>query len=476
MDLRDYITLWEREGELRRVRGEVDWNLELSHIAKLVEEKNGPALLFERVKGYRSPVVTGLYATTTRLSSILGADSKMGMVELTRRWLKTLKETKQPIKAEEVKEGPIFEHAVDEPNASVLSFPVPKYYEKDGHRYFGTAVYMVSQDPESGRINVGTFRMGVHDERHLGVQILKGKTTDRILQKYGKMKKKMPVCVVVGGDPLFMIASATTLAGAETAFDVVGTLRKEPVRIVRTPLLGLPVPADAEIAIEGEIDPTILKEEGPFGEYTGYYTEELFKPIPKPVIEIKRVYHRENPILVATTVGRPVGDQHMLYSFARNVSLWAELEAMKIPGIKSVYTLPEAAGRFWVVLSIEQLYPGHAEQVAHAVIASNTGTYGVKGIIVVDEDIEADDLPRVWWALGVRYHPVRGTQIINRGRSTPLDPSLGPEENKFIGPRIIINATIPYEWKEKPVQVKLNEEVVKRVKERFDELGLGDLK
>ncbi|MCS7280601.1 MAG: phenylphosphate carboxylase subunit beta [Desulfobacterota bacterium] len=475
MDLRYFIQKWEKEGQLRRIKAPVDWNLELSHVAKLVEERNGPSLLFENVKGYSSPVITGLYATVRRLSDIMGKPGTASLVELTREWMKTLTQPKAQLESKEVSTGPIFENVKDGDKASVLDFPVPKYYEKDGHRYFGTAVYMVSQDPETGRINLGTFRMGVHDERHLGVQILKGKTTDRILQRYAKARKKMPVCVVMGGDPLLMIASAATLPGVKSAYDAVSTLRGEPLNLVKGELTGLPFPADAEIAIEGEIDPSVMKEEGPFGEYTGYYTEELFKPLPKPVIEIKRIYFRTNPILVATTVGRPVGDQHMLYAFARNAALWTELESMKIPGIQSVYTLPEAAGRFWVIVSVRQMYPGHAEQVAHAVIASNTGMYGVKGVIVVDDDIEADDLPRVWWALGVRYNPLRGTQIIQRGRSTPLDPSLGPEDNKFITPRILINATIPYEWTQKPVEVRLNEEVLKNVKSRWDELGLSDI-
>lgn len=475
MDLRYFVEKWEKEGQLRRVKAEVDWNLELSHIAKLVEEKGGPALLFENVKGYSSPVITGVYATARRLSDIMGKPGLYSLVELTRAWMKILTETKTPVSSNEVSSGPIFENTKDGEKANVLDYPVPKYYERDGHRYFGTAIYMVSQDPESGRINLGTFRMGVHDERHLGVQILKGKTTDRILQRYAKEKRKMPVCVVMGGDPLLMIASAATLPGIKSAYDAVSTLRGEPLNLVKGPLTGLPFPADAEIAIEGEIDPSVLKEEGPFGEYTGYYTEELFKPLPKPVIEIKAIHYRNNPILVATTVGRPVGDQHMLYAFARNAALWTELETMKIPGIQSVYTLPEAAGRFWVIVSVRQMYPGHAEQVAQAVIASNTGMYGVKGVIVVDDDIQADDLPRVWWALGVRYNPLRGTQIIQRGRSTPLDPSLGPEDNKFITSRILINATIPFEWKEKPVEVKLNEEVVKNVKARWEELGLKDI-
>ena len=263
----------------------------------------------------------------------------------------------------------------------------------------------------------------------------------------------MPACAIIGGDPLHIFASAATVTGAKSGYDVVSTLRGAPVETVKGQIIGLPIPAAAEIVLEGEIDPTNLRNEGPFGEYTGYYTEELIKPIPKPALDVKRVYYRNNPILWETSVGRPVGDQHMLYAFTRNASLWSDLTKMQIPGIKSVYTLPEASGRFTVVVSVQQMYPGHADQVGAAVFASNTGTYGTKMVIIVDDDIDADDLPRVWWALGTRYNLARGTQIINRGRSTPLDPAIGADENKFMTSRIILDATIPFDWKIKPTEI-----------------------
>ena len=470
MDLRDFVAQCEKVGQLKRVKTEVDWDLEISHICKIAEEKSGPALLFENVKGYSSPVLTGAFATTQRLAMILGKDPKLSLVELTKEWVNL--SVKDVILAKEVKEGPIFENIVDGDKIDTFAFPSPKFYELDGGRYFGTAVFMVIQDPENGKVNLGTYRMGILDDKSVGVQILKGKTADRIMKKYAKQGKKMPACAIIGGDPLHIFASAATVSGAKSGYDVVSSLRGEPVEIVKGQVTGLPIPAAAEIVLEGEIDPTQLRNEGPFGEYTGYYTEELIKPIPKPALDVKRVYYRNNPILWETSVGRPVGDQHMLYAFARNASLWMDLEKMQIPGIKSVYTLPEGSGRFIVVVSVQQMYPGHADQVGAAVIASNTGTYGVKMVIIVDDDIEADDLPRVWWALGTRYSPARGTQIINRGRSTPLDPAIGADEVKFITSRIILDATIPYEWKVKPTEIKLNQPMLDKVKARWNEYGI----
>ncbi len=470
MDLRDFISLCEQEGQLKRITAEVDWELEVSHICKLVEEKSGPALLFENVKGYKSPVLTGAFGTTRRLAMILGKNPNLSLVELTKEWVSLA--VKEVIPARELREGPIFENIMEADQVNTFAFPSPKFYELDGGRYFGTAVFMVIEDPETGDVNLGTYRMGILDDKTVGVQILKGKKADRIMKKYKKQGRKMPACAIIGGDPLHIFASAATVAKAKSGYDVVGSLRGAPVEVVRSQLYGLPIPAAAEIVLEGEIDPEKLRNEGPFGEYTGYYTEELIKPIPKPALDVKRIYFRNNPILWETSVGRPVGDQHMLYAFARNASLWTDLTKMEIPGIKSVYTLPEASGRFWVVVSVQQMYPGHADQAAAAVIASNTGSYGVKGVIIVDDDIEADDLPRVWWALGTRYNPARGTQIINRGRATPLDPSLGADENKFITSRIIMDATIPFEWKIKPTEIKLTQSVMARVKSRWAEYGI----
>ncbi len=470
MDLREYISLCETTGNLKRIKAEVDWDLELSHICKLVEEKSGPALLFENVKGYRSPVLTGAFGTTRRLAMILGKSPDLSMVELTREWVSLA--VKELIPAKEVTDGPVFENILAADKVNTLAFPSPRFYELDGGRYFGTAVFMVIRDPETGDVNLGTYRMGILDEKTVGVQILKGKKADRIMKKYGKQGKKMPACAIIGGDPLHIFAGAATVAKAKSGYDVVSSLRGAPVEVVQSQLFGLPIPAAAEIVLEGEIDPTQLRNEGPFGEYTGYYTEELIKPIPKPALDIQRIYFRNNPILWETSVGRPVGDQHMLYAFTRNASLWTDLTKMEIPGIKSVYTMPEASGRFWVVVSVQQMYPGHADQVGAAVIASNTGSYGIKGIIIVDDDIEADDLPRVWWALGTRYNPARGTQIINRGRSTPLDPALGADENKFITSRIILDATIPFDWKVKPTEIRLSESTMAKVKARWSEYGL----
>lgn len=469
MDMREFIAACDQVGELRRVQAEVDWNLELSHISKLVEEKSGPALVFENVKGYNSPVLTGAFGTARRMAIALGMPTHLSMSELAREWMKlTLNEV---IPAKELKDGPVMENVVEGDKVDLNMFPVPKFYPLDGGRYIGTAVFLVVRDPETGDVNLGTYRMQMLDGKTCGVQILPGKRGERIMKKYKKMGKKMPAAAVIGCDPLLFMAGSMMQAGA-SEYEVAGSIRGEAAEIITSDLTGLPIPATAEIVLEGEIDPENFRAEGPFGEYTGYYTDEFGKEVKKPALSVQRILHRNNPILWATSVGRPVTDVHMLLAFMRNATLWTDLERMRIPGIKSVYIPPESAGRFWAIVSVDQKYPGHAAHVLNAVISTTTGSYGTKGVIAVDADIDADDISRVFWALSVRYDPLRGTELIKRGRSTPLDPALDPNSDKLITSRILIDATIPYEWKEKPVEIKMDDATVAKVRERWGEYGL----
>ena len=251
------------------------------------------------------------------------------MVDLSYEWMRL--SVGEVIRAKEVESGPIFQNVLEGDDIDVFKIPAPKFYEQDGGRYIGTACFMVVQDPETGEINLGTYRSQVLDSKTVGAQILKGKRGDRILQKYRKMGQKMPICIIVGCDPLLMLAGSAMVENANE-YDVVGTLRGEPVEIVKAPLTGLPIPATAEWVLEGYIDGDNLRPEGPFGEYTGYYTEELYHPVPKPAIEVERIYHRDNPIFMAASVGRPVNDNHMMLAFVRNATLWTELTKMGIPG------------------------------------------------------------------------------------------------------------------------------------------------
>lgn len=469
-DLRTFIATLEENSELKRVGTQVDWDLELSHVTAVNERKGGPALLFENIKDCPdTSILMSAVANPRRMAAAVGKPMDYSICQLAKEWAEM--DVKEVIKAEEVKDGPAMENVIDQKDVDLNRFPAPKFFPLDGGRYIGTTVSIVSRDPETGKMNVGTQRMQILDEKSTGVMFLPGKTGDKILGKYRKLKKKMPVTVFIGCDPLIFLAGSAMIGGA-TVYDSVGSIRGEPTPVIVSDLTGLPFPANAELVLEGEIDPNELRPEGPFGEYHGYYTEELRREIKKPCIRVNRILHRNDPILWATTLGRSVTDIHMILAFMRTATLWTELKRMMMP-VKSVYMMPEACGRFWAIVSIKAKHAGHAQQVASAVFASHTAGYGTKGVIIVDDDIEADDLTGVFWALSTRYHPYRDTEIIKRGRSTTIDPSLTWEE-RHITSRIIMDATVPYEWEEKPVETKLDEKTLEKVKQRWKEYGLDE--
>ncbi|MBI4788107.1 MAG: phenylphosphate carboxylase subunit beta [Chloroflexi bacterium] len=464
-DLREFIACCEQDGELKRVTAQVDWDLELSHIAKLNEEKGGPALLFENVKDYGSPVLTSACTTTNRLALIMGMPKETSLVEIMREWVKRTK-TKVPPRF--VDKAPCKENIDMGDKVNLFKFPVPKVYPKDGGRFFGTTAYCVTKSPKTGWVNLGTYRLQMLDERTLGTQFIKGKHADMMLKEYAELKKPMPVAAVIGGDPLLFVLGAARIPASESELDYAGAIRGFPLDVVKGETVDLPIPATAEIVVEGEVDPVAMLPEGPFGEYTGYYSG--IGTTPRPFIKVKCVTYRNDPIFWLTTVGRAVTDTHMTMALSYGATLWQELEQMHVPGIKSVYCPPEGAGRFIAIISVKQMYPGHAAHVGTAAISTEMGAYGLKTVIVVDEDIDAWDLPRVLYALSFRFNPARA-EFIKRGRSTPLDPSL-PIDAREITSRIIMDATIPYEWKEKPIPIAPDAELTKKVQARWAELGL----
>ncbi|TAN25644.1 MAG: UbiD family decarboxylase [Actinomycetota bacterium] len=470
-DIRWFIESLEKAGELTRIQAKVDYHLELGHVAKLAEERGGPALVFENVGDYDMSVLSSMYTSARRLGIALGAEEGSSLCELARFWATR---THHPVAPTFIPsdEAQVYENTFEGDEADVLKhIPVPQLYPEDGGRFVGTAISVVTKDPDSDWVNVGTYRSQVMDGKTLGLQPLKGKDSDLHIQAARrKGLDRIPAAFVFGSDPLLFLTASTLFGRGLCEYDMVGALREEPMVLTEGKYSGLPIPANAEVVIEGDLMINDLKLEGPFGEYTGYYSGT---PSPKVWLDVKRVSYRDNAIFPISTVGRPTTDIHYIQALNRAGTLWGELEDMRIDGIKSVYFLPEATGRFVVVVSVDQKYPGHAEQVGMAVLGSSTGHYGVKYVILVDGDIPADDLPRVWWAIATRSAPDR-CEIIKRGRSTALDPSL-PINARDITSKMVLNATIPWEWKEKPKLIELDSETVEHVKSRWAELGLADV-
>ncbi|MFQ5436087.1 MAG: UbiD family decarboxylase [Anaerolineae bacterium] len=467
-DLREFVQRLDEEGQLKRVKKEVDWNLELSHIAKLNEEQQGggSALLFERVKDYpgRRVFISALTARE-RLAIALEMPQGTSLMNLSQEWVNRIQNKR--VKPEPVESGPCQENIVTGDDVDITSLPAPWFYPGDGGRYLGTAGYLISRNLKTGRLNLGTYRGMVAGKERMTVFMIKAKDGEIDLRDYAAAGIPMPVAYIPGGDPSLFLCSSTLFGLNESEYDVAGALRGAPVEVVKAQTSDLLVPATAEYVIEGEIWPGERIEEGPFGEYTGHYSGKGDEP--QEFIKVKALTHRNDPILWSTTVGRPTTDTHMIMSVNRTASLWNDLQTMQIPGIKAVYGPPAAAGRMLTIIAMKPMYHGHSTQVGLAAFASVTGNYGLKTVILVDDDIDPENMDQVMYALSFKYQPEFGTQILRRGRSTPLDPSL-PRSARFMTSRAIIDCTTPYEWgeEERAPRIYLDDDMTARVKENWN--------
>jgi UbiD family decarboxylase len=283
----------------------------------------------------------------------------------------------------------------------------------------------------------------------------------------------VPAAVCVGQLPVLFLVASTGVPWGVGEYDAAGGIRGEPVEVVKSDLTGLYLPASAEYVLEGEIDPDphSYRPEGPFGEYPGYYSTSIAEDYPKPFLRVKRVLHRNNPIFWTQSVGAIGAGKNTVPSIQISASIWSGLENLRIPGIKAVYCPPEAGGRFMVVVAIQQKYYGHAVQVGHAVVATTTGNYRTKICIVVDEDIHPDNMDEVLWAVANRSDAARSVHVFKGTFGEELDPGV-PSDQRNVNSKLLIDATIPFEWAKKPEMVKMDDDMLRRVKERWNDYGI----
>ncbi|MDZ4245576.1 MAG: UbiD family decarboxylase, partial [Dehalococcoidia bacterium] len=231
-------------------------------------------------------------------------------------------------------------------------------------------------------------------------------------------------------------------------YTISGALLGEPLQLIKGKYTGLPIPAHAEIVIEGDCPPPQVesREEGPFGEWTGYYASGARQ---EAVINVKRLMFRNDPVMVGAPNLTPPGNIAASYAI-RAGNIWYELEKLGIPGIKGVWHMKSGGANLLCVISIEQKYAGHAKQVAMAAMSGAEGAYHGRWVIVVDEDIDPSRDEEVLWAMATRCDPATAVEIINGCWSTPLDPTISPEKRSksdFTNSRAIVLATRPFYWK-----------------------------
>jgi 4-hydroxy-3-polyprenylbenzoate decarboxylase len=446
-DLREWLSLVNEIGELKVIHG-ADWKLEIAAITELVrmEAKKRPALLFDNIKGYPAGyrVLTGVINTIRRLALVTQMPVEENIEVFVLRWKDRLKELR-PIPPRYVQDGPILENVKAGDEIDLRKFPAPIWHERDGGRYIGTASVTITTDPKREWINLGTYRNVIHERDMVGFYASPGKHGRLHREMFWREGKPCPVVVTFGQDPLlFHAASSFDVPSGASELDLAGAIKGEPIEVIRGEATGLPIPAYAEIAIEGECLTDELVQEGPFGEFTGYYASGARL---EPIIRVKRLYYRNDPIITGCPPARPPAESTFARSPLKSAGVWNTLENAGLTGIRGVCMHPVGATYFFTVVSIKQAYAGHAKQAG--VLAANVrgAGYMARFVIVVDEDINPFNLDDVLWALGTRCHPHRDIDIMSRTWSGPLDPMIPAGEPNHASVAII-DATKPFEWKE----------------------------
>ncbi|MGK3204429.1 UbiD family decarboxylase [Amycolatopsis sp. MEPSY49] len=447
LSLRTHLDAVAGFGELRTVRG-AHWDLELGGIAELSYRLPGtPAVLFDEIAGYPAGmrVLTGSTGSPRRFGRTLRLGDDLddaGVVEALRgkpsRWAAAARDF--PVRP--VGDAPVLANEVPGEKVDLLTFPVPRWHEHDGGRFIGTGCFVVTSDPDTGVHNGGCYRMEVVDEgRSVTLAVVPGKHGDQNIRRWFEREGRAPVTVSFGHDPLLLVLGGTEVPHGISELEYAGAVLGERVPVVPGPDTGLPIPAGSELAIEGWLRPDHLRDEGPFGEWTGYYTG-LRRP--NLAVDITRLYHRDDPILLGAPPGKPPHDYSYMRTVMKSAMIQDELAASGVPGVVKAWAHESGGGRLFVAVSVKQRYAGHARQVACLTAQCPAAAYMNRYVVVVDDDIDPADLDQVVWAMSTRSDPAGDIEVLKRTWGSKLDPLSVAGEPPFTS-RAIIDACRPYE-------------------------------
>ncbi len=462
-DLREWLELAKEMGELTFVEG-ADPHLEIGTMVQIDGQNQGPALLFDKIKGYRE----GFRILTNSMANIRTVNATFGMpaTQTIREAVEQLKvkagtwaEQAGNFPCQVVSAGPITENVEKGDDVDLEKFPVPLWHELDGGRYIGTGVGVITRDPDTGWVNMGTYRVQLHDRHHVGFYISPGKHSRIHRDTYFARNEPCPVVMVFGSDPLTYILSASEIPQGIGELDYMGAIRGKSVPVIEGRVTKLPIPVNAEIAVEGIAYPGKLKQEGPFGEWTGTYAS---KGREEPFIKVETLYYRNNPILLGSPPSKGLAsDQGFWRSIWRSALVYNEIERAGIPNVTGVFCPAFGGSRLFTIVAVKQSYPGHATEAGHIASQTRAGAYLGRYVVVVDEDINPYDIEDVMWAICTRSDP-KEMDIIKKAWSGPLDPRIRKPTDDYTNSHGIIYAVKPYAWYDEFPATSLNSEKLRR--------------
>ena len=473
-NLRDWLALAQQKGELHRITQPVDANEELGAIAYMATRgEKAPALLFEAMQGDASGariLANMLGSSRERFALSVGIDTEISTAEMIRETRAIMRRRIAPVHVSKSK-APVNEIVLRGDEIDLTRFPIPKFWPGDGGQYIGTGDITLTASPETGRINVGCYRQMLHGPREVGLYCSPGKHGLLDREAWWKQGKPCEVVAAYGVDPVLFMVAAQAFGAGESEFDVAGGMMGRGVELTEAEYVSLPIPAQAEIVIEGIVREGHSLPEGPLGEFTGYYGRERS---PQPVIEVKALHMRAAPIFTAALMAKyPSCEIGAYYAIMRSARILDDLQTIGVPGVVGAYAHPAAASGWGiVVVSLKQQYAGHVAQVLALAAQCPAAAYYTKWIIAVDDDVDPTDFNEVLWALSTRCHPSEDIDILRKTWSTGLDPSQYETEKRPYGSKALIDACKPHRHlKSFPATTALRREVYERVTERWSELG-----
>ncbi|MFH0914714.1 MAG: UbiD family decarboxylase [Chloroflexota bacterium] len=360
-----------------------------------------------------------------------------------------------------------------------LSSPTPRFHEFDGGRYFGTAHVVITQDYNQSWVNVGVYRSMLVDKNRLALHMQSGHDGAIMFREYQARKQPMPMVLALGVDPALWFTGFTHLPWGVSEYDYTGGILGEALPVIKGPYTGLPIPANAEIAVEGELLPDEEVPEGPFGEWHGYYANLGLEKVPEPVMQVKSIMFRHDPILTAVQLAKPPHEYTLARCLTQSGAVWDALDGCAVPGITGVWCHEAGAGSLLTIISLKTAYAGHSRQVG--VIASQIPEVYGRYTIVVDEDVDPSNLDEVMWVVSTRVDPERSIEILRYCRSANSDPAVSIEEKRksriLYNSRCIIDACRPYDWKQESYPIaRMSPELKARLLKKWSKPLKGYLK
>ncbi len=479
-DLREFVQRLEKEGELKRIGAEVDPVLEIAEITDRVTRAGGPALLFEKPKGSRHPLLINAYGSQRRMHLAFEVGSLDEIADRIRGFLDMqspqglFDKLKMLPKLAElgsffpktVKTGPCKEVIRRGSEINLLEFPILKCWPQDGGRFI-TFPLVFTKNPETGKRNAGMYRMQVYDERTTGMH---WQTQKHGAEHFRRAQAKdpsgrIPVAAAIGSDPATALAGMLPVPPDLDEMMFAGFLRREPVEMAPCETCELEVPANSEIVLEGYVNLNEMRVEGPFGDHTGFYSLEG----EYPVFHVECMTHRKDPIYLTTIVGPPPQEDYYMGHAVERVFL--PVMKMQYPEIVDIAMPAEGIFHNLLIVAIRKSYPGHARKIMNAIWSLGQAMF-TKVLIVVDHDVKVQDFREVTWKTLCALDPERDVQFV----LGPVDTLDHAARMQDYGSKMGVDAT--RKWPSEgftrpwPDEIRMDEATRARVNALWPSLGL----